>query len=222
MVPGKHLMFGHKWLPKCSRTQLLTWIRRGLAPTHTMAPAALPPESTLNWQRQYSTHTARHWKHLTKATHKHDNGFSVMSYNILAQNYIESQPSLYAHHDPKCLQWSHRFDALKREIDGIDPDVLCLQEVQQNHLDDIRAHFTGLGYDTSMYKKRTGLQVDGCAIFFKRQLFDLVECHFVDYFQPDVKVYWPMGCWHVCALIEISLVWRLKCPKSDFFFFCRC
>lgn len=172
MTPATYLIFGHKWLQKCIRTQS-QWT-----------------STTVSWRRQHSTstHSKRHWKELNSGASKHDTVFSVMSYNILAQNYIESQPSLYANHDPNCLQWPHRFDALKREIDIIDPDVLCLQEVQQNHLDDIRAHFTSLDYDTSLYKKRTGLQVDGCAIFFKRNMFDLTECHFVDYFQPNVKV----------------------------------
>lgn len=111
-----------------------------------------------------------------------------MSYNILAQHHIDSQPSLYHGHDQDSLSWSHRFDAIKDEIEQIQPDILCLQEVQQSHLQQITQCFNGLGYDTSLYKKRTGLQVDGCAIYFKKHLFDLMEFHFVDYFQPDIKV----------------------------------
>lgn len=106
----------------------------------------------------------------------------------MAQHHIDSQPSLYHKHELNALCWTHRFDALKREIDAISPDILCLQEVQQTHLLQIASHFETLGYDTSLFKKRTGLQVDGCAIFFKRNLFDLIEYHFVDYFQPDIKV----------------------------------
>lgn len=111
-----------------------------------------------------------------------------MSYNILAQHHIDLQPSLYHKHDPDSLKWTNRFDMLKKEISNISPDILCLQEVQQNHLKEIATHFDELGYDTSLFKKRTGLQVDGCAIFFKKDLFDLIEFHFVDYFQPDIKV----------------------------------
>lgn len=111
-----------------------------------------------------------------------------MSYNILAQQLVDCQPFLYCNHKPGALLWSHRFDSVKREIDALSPDILCLQEVQQNHLPEIAAHFNELGYDTSLYKKRSGLQVDGCAIFFRSDMFELIESHFVDYFQPNIKV----------------------------------
>lgn len=138
----------------------------------------------------YSTHNGRYWKTAVDANQHYSsaNSFTLMSYNILAQHHIDSQPSLYHKHEPDALCWTHRFDALKREIEDLSPDILCLQEVQQSHLTQIANHFDTLGYDTSLFKKRTGLQVDGCAIFFKRNLFDLIEYHFVDYFQPDIKV----------------------------------
>lgn len=132
-------------------------------------------------------HTARYWKPMGTALSPTANIFTLMSYNILAQQHIDSQPSLYRDHNPNALQWEHRFDALKREIDEISPDILCLQEVQQNHLKYIANHFNS-SYDTTLFKKRTGLQVDGCAIFFKKRLFDLIEFHFLDYFQPEIKV----------------------------------
>lgn len=139
--------------------------------------------------RLYSTQNGRYWKAADdESQDKTTNSFTLMSYNILAQHHIHSQPSLYHAHDSDALKWPHRFDALKREIDEISPDILCLQEVQQSHLTEIANHFNKLGYDTSLFKKRTGLQVDGCAIFFKKNLFELREFHFVDYFQPDIKV----------------------------------
>lgn len=136
----------------------------------------------------YSTQGGRHWKTIDTPLASSNTSFTLMSYNILAQHHIDSQPSLYHNHNRDALQWAHRFDRLKQEITDISPDILCLQEVQQNHLNEIEAHFNVLGYDTSLFKKRTGLQVDGCAIFFKKDLFDLIEFHFVDYFQPDIKV----------------------------------
>lgn len=136
----------------------------------------------------YSTQYGRHWKPIDKPSSSSSTSFTLMSYNILAQHHIDSQPSLYHNHKPDALRWTHRFDMLKKEITDISPDILCLQEVQQNHLQEITEHFNELGYDTSLFKKRTGLQVDGCAIFFKKHLFELIEFHFVDYFQPDIKV----------------------------------
>lgn len=137
----------------------------------------------------YSTqNNGRQWKTVNQPSNSSNTSFTLMSYNILAQHHVDSQPSLYHKHASDSLRWSHRFDVLSCEINSISPDILCLQEVQQNHLAQIAAHFDGLGYDTSLFKKRTGLQVDGCAIFFKKSLFDLIEFHFVDYFQPDIKV----------------------------------
>lgn len=136
----------------------------------------------------YSSQSGRTWKHVEDASHSSAPSFTLMSYNILAQHHIDSQPSLYHGHDQDSLSWSHRFDVIKEEIEQIKPDILCLQEVQQSHLQQITQCFNGLGYDTSLYKKRTGLQVDGCAIYYKKHLFDLMEFHFVDYFQPDIKV----------------------------------
>lgn len=171
---------------------------RSISASRAIGTNALDPRSTNPWPslsncnniRLYSIQNGRYWRAAgdTNEHHSPANSFTLMSYNILAQHHIDSQPSLYNNHESDALCWTHRFDALKREINDISPDILCLQEVQQSHLTQIANHFDALGYDTSLFKKRTGLQVDGCAIFFKRNLFDLIEFHFVDYFQPDIKV----------------------------------
>lgn len=158
----------------------------------------------------YSTQFKREWKRLDKPSNSSKATFTLMSYNILAQQYIDTLPSLYYNHNPDSLGWSHRFDALKHEIAEISPDILCLQEVQQSHLTEIATHFNDLGYDTSMFKKRTGEQVDGCAIFYKKNIFDLVESHFVDYFQPDIKVCEEIG--------QYLREWREKMKKKFFHF----
>lgn len=149
----------------------------------------------------YSTEIKRHWHRMNDAMHPSDPTFTLMSYNILAQHLINTQPSLYMKHDPNALHWTHRFNAIKREIANISPDILCLQEVQQNHLTEIATHFDDLGYDTTLFKKRTGLHIDGCAIFFKKQLFDLIEFHFVDYFQPNINVSTNYLGAHFCLVL---------------------
>lgn len=194
----KILYFTRQWLLKCRNGN---GVQLMLDRIHCMSYSTNSRSSTklftfrsqilFNKHKTYSSQLKRKWIQMTNSTIDSidETTFSLMSYNILAQHHVDSQPSLYYDHEPESLQWSHRFNALKMEIDAISPDILCLQEVQQNHLPDIAEHFSDLGYDTSMFKKRTGLQVDGCAIFYKKDLFDLIECHFVDYFQPDIKVY---------------------------------
>ena len=43
------------------------------------------------------------------------------------------------------------------------------------------------GYD-GIFKKRTGDNVDGVAIYFKKKIFDLVDYTSVEYFQPGIDV----------------------------------
>jgi protein angel len=49
--------------------------------------------------------------------------FSVMSYNVLAQELLENHPYLYRYHDPRSLHWPRRFSGLIEEISYLRPDV---------------------------------------------------------------------------------------------------
>ena len=65
------------------------------------------------------------------------------------------------------LEWENRFTRLVQEIKQYNCDILCLQEVQNDHFDThFKPSLKTLGYD-GVYKKRTGDKHDGCAIFFK-------------------------------------------------------
>lgn len=143
----------------------------------------------LNSQDYYSTETYfRQWENIDDVAKNDGYAFTVMSYNILAQHYIDSQPFLYLKHNSKTMKWPYRINVLRQEIDAISPDIICLQEVQQSHLIEIASYFGNLGYNTQLYKKRSGSQIDGCAIFFKESKFDLIDHRYVDYFRPNVHV----------------------------------
>ena len=65
------------------------------------------------------------------------------------------------------MEWENRFIRLVQEIKQYNCDILCLQEVQNDHFDThFKCSLEMLGYD-GIYKKRTGDKQDGCAIFFK-------------------------------------------------------
>ncbi|XP_053678031.1 protein angel [Anopheles nili] len=112
--------------------------------------------------------------------------FILMSYNILAQDLLEGHAQLYTEHDPRALPWNQRYGRLMAEINTIQPDILCVQELQQNHVDHFRK---GLSYNYGMlYKKRTGGEkTDGCAVLYRQDLLDLITHHEVEYFQPNVN-----------------------------------
>ena len=61
--------------------------------------------------------------------------FSVMSYNVLAQNLLECHPYLYRDSPGPVLGWPYRWQGIKREILDIQPDIVCLQEVQFKNQD---------------------------------------------------------------------------------------
>ena len=94
---------------------------------------------------------------------------TVMNYNVLADYLAKRHPELYNQVgiEAEHLDWSTRFDRIINEIKKYHCDVLCLQEVQDEHF---YSHFEPalreLGYG-SLFKKRTGDKKDGCAIFYK-------------------------------------------------------
>ncbi|XP_059479980.1 protein angel homolog 2 [Neocloeon triangulifer] len=114
--------------------------------------------------------------------------FSVMSYNVLAQELLEQHPYLYQYNNPQSLVWQQRFSGIVKEINFLKPDILCIQEVQASHLDRYyTATLKNLGY-TGTFKRRTGEKCDGCAIFWLKSKFKLLEETSVEFFQPGVSV----------------------------------
>lgn len=80
----------------------------------------------------------RSWQNVTtskkKPSKKQTFEFTLMSYNVLAQNLLNDHPYLYKHHNRKALDWETRWRNLFNEIKTMKPDILCLQEVQETHL----------------------------------------------------------------------------------------
>ncbi|XP_068454923.1 protein angel homolog 2 isoform X2 [Clinocottus analis] len=110
--------------------------------------------------------------------------FSVMSYNILSQELLQDNVYLYRHCHPGVLAWSHRLPNLLAEIQQHDADILCLQEVQEDHYEDqIKPALQALGYQCE-FKKRTGSKPDGCAVVFKTSRLSLLSSNPVEYFRP--------------------------------------
>nr|XP_025042184.1 protein angel homolog 2 isoform X2 [Pelodiscus sinensis] len=114
--------------------------------------------------------------------------FTVMSYNILSQNLLEDNSHLYKHCRQPVLFWGYRFPNILREIQQLDADVLCLQEVQEDHYGmEIKPSLESLGYHCE-YKMRTGRKPDGCAICFKISKFNLLSSNPVEFFRHDIPL----------------------------------
>ncbi|MBN3306576.1 NOCT protein, partial [Amia calva] len=105
----------------------------------------------------------------------------VMQWNILAQALGEGKDS-FVQCPLEALNWAERKYLILEEILMYRPDVLCLQEVD-HYFDTFQPILTSLGYHSSFYPKPWSpcLDVehnngpDGCALFFNRDRFELVD-----------------------------------------------
>ncbi|XP_039769654.1 nocturnin isoform X2 [Ornithorhynchus anatinus] len=105
----------------------------------------------------------------------------VMQWNILAQALGEGKDN-FVQCPAEALKWEERKCLILEEILGYQPDILCLQEVD-HFFDTFQPLLSRLGYRGTFFPKPWSpcLDVehnngpDGCALFFLRDRFELVE-----------------------------------------------
>ncbi|KFD56067.1 hypothetical protein M514_03191 [Trichuris suis] len=113
--------------------------------------------------------------------------FTVCTYNILSQSSLESTVELYEKCEKKHLTWQHRSCLLLKELKTLKADIFCLQEVDHDTYSVFDAFFKKRKYK-GVYKKRTGDKNDGCAVFWNRHIFSLVDWVGVEYVIPNTYV----------------------------------
>nr|XP_020485790.1 protein angel homolog 1 [Labrus bergylta] len=114
--------------------------------------------------------------------------FTVMSYNILAQDLLEANEGLYTHCPLEVLDWSYRCSLLLEEILKWAPDILCLQEVQENHYQEqLFPVLSQMGY-SCVYKRRTGNKTDGCATCYRSGRFSELSVTLLEFLRPDTEL----------------------------------
>ncbi|XP_037343264.2 protein angel homolog 1 [Pungitius pungitius] len=155
-------------------------------PASSYYPPAEPPlHFEVNWRVWEETDgsaTAAEASPFTTASMD----FTVMSYNVLAQDLLEANGELYTHCPLEVLDWSYRCRLLLEEIQKWMPDILCLQEVQENHYhEQLHPVLSGIGY-TCVFKRRTGTKTDGCATCFRSSGFSAVSVAPLEFFRPEV------------------------------------
>lgn len=111
--------------------------------------------------------------------------FTVMSYNVLAQNLLEDNFGLYTNCLPEALEWENRRRLLMKELKYHSPDIICLQEVNCDHYEEFfLPELQQRGYEGS-FMKRTGDKLDGCATFYKKRKFSCDEVIQVPYYKAE-------------------------------------
>lgn len=112
--------------------------------------------------------------------------FTLVSYNILSQSLLTDHNYLYTSCNPKDLEWPRRGHRIVSELLHNQADIICLQEVESEHLRTLyRPKLARYGYEC-LYKKKTGYKIDGCAIFYKSKLFHLSQYKGIEFNRTDV------------------------------------
>lgn len=87
--------------------------------------------------------------------------FTVVSYNILGDRNVSKHGDLYRNVPSNYLDWDHRKRVICEELLGLNPDIICLQEVDKYY--DLLNVLEKAGYLGS-YKRRTGGSVGLCYV----------------------------------------------------------
>src|SRR5690349_18495440 len=101
-------------------------------------------------------------------------GFSVASYNVLADAYVHADR--YPGVPPPLLPMGHRKPLLRARVAGLAADVICLQEVEGDLFRDLEEHLGPLGYEGRYARKGRGL-ADGCAAFVRTAALEVRADH---------------------------------------------
>ena len=122
----------------------------------------------------------RKWIETTNTTVDQESNsasISLLSYNILCQMYARTSnfPSV----PYQCLEWKYRKERIMKEIVSYKADILCIQEMDR-YEKYWRETFEKCGY-ASIYKQRTGLKPDGCAVFWNHANYEYVDSKFLEF-----------------------------------------
>jgi len=108
--------------------------------------------------------------------------FSVASYNVLANAY--AHPAWYPRTPAMALQPAWRMPALLQHTSSLAADVLCLQEVEKDTFAALRTRLGLLGYG-GHYGSKQASRPDGCAMFYRREIFEILEARVLAYADGD-------------------------------------
>ena len=120
---------------------------------------------------------SREWLHFGVCNEE----FTVMQFNCLADGLAQSGEFQYA--SPDELYWSSRWILIQTEINRINPDVLCVQEM--NHPEALATfmpdHYMLYCPKLSSPALNCGSPPDGCVMMIRRSLYELIDVQIVYY-----------------------------------------
>ncbi|KAL2479080.1 Carbon catabolite repressor protein 4-like protein 5 [Forsythia ovata] len=157
-----------------TQTKILAPISTGTSHTNSCkyTPYARKERQHRKRKESRSEYALRQWTYSTHYASNCVGKVILVSYNILGVANAAKHPQLYRRVSPKYLDWEYRKKLLCKEIRGYRPSILCLQEVDR--FDDLNDLLEKDGFK-GVHKARAGEACDGCAIFWKNELFTLLH-----------------------------------------------
>ncbi|KAK7271257.1 hypothetical protein RJT34_27000 [Clitoria ternatea] len=133
----------------------------------------LSPENSPSKRRKHSEFEfRRRWVFSPKDSANFTDNVVIVSYNILGVDNASKHLDLYSNIPRSFLEWDRRKGLILEEINSYNASILCFQEV--DHFNDLDDLLQDSGFK-GVYKARTGEAQDGCAVFWKDKLFNLLH-----------------------------------------------
>ncbi|XP_024882164.1 protein angel-like isoform X1 [Temnothorax curvispinosus] len=159
--------------------------------THSVRTNVCADAKYGNYMDKQRYRAIRKWKRVEKdrSSNNTEDYFilKLLSFNILAQNLLEDHSYLYMGHNKKALNWKTRKPLVIQEIFEAEANVICLQEVLEEHLLEFVAPFKQHGYEY-LYKKRTNDKRDGLLLLYRSNEFVLLDYAKVELYQSGVEL----------------------------------
>jgi endonuclease/exonuclease/phosphatase family metal-dependent hydrolase len=92
--------------------------------------------------------------------------FRLVTYNILSDDFV--QGGVYDAVSPAALDWDHRLDKIVQRLKSLEPDVICLQELNTGSFAYFKEALSG--YESSFAKKGSSSD-EGVGTFCKANVF---------------------------------------------------
>ncbi|XP_033244702.1 protein white-like [Drosophila miranda] len=102
--------------------------------------------------------------------------YRLMTYNLLAPDMVVKHKSHYGGIEEQHLNWGHRLNKLTQEVQVLNPDILCLQEMQCSHLPQIMRRFkaTTMRSYNYIFQQKLESESDGIAIIYDMKKLELI------------------------------------------------
>ncbi|KAJ2347089.1 Glucose-repressible alcohol dehydrogenase transcriptional effector [Coemansia erecta] len=119
---------------------------------------------------------------------------TVLSYNVLCPKY--ATPQMYSYCPSWALAWEYRRDTILSELSALQPDIVCLQEVEAIQFDEcFKVKLREMGYEGMFWTKSRARtmsederkRVDGCATFYKSSMFTCQSTHLLEFQQSALN-----------------------------------